>query len=160
MKNSIQPLPMSQTHLLKQVGRLSLSADSLDKPNFVFVKLDGESDQAPHTEASIQIPAAVWDDVRKEPAVLYDLADLSDADLRRMARRQSEQWNSIKGMFRPHAAAYRAILEFARAYNVPISATDKVFYRDLCKHRSAQQNLRKTLGLLRDRRGKKSIPET
>lgn len=148
---------MSQTHLLNKVGRLSLSADSLDKPTYVFVKLDGDSDQAPHAEVSIQIPAAVWDNVRKEPAVLYDLADVSDAELRQRAAQLSEQWESIKRIYRPYAAAYRALLEFARAYDLPTNR--KVFYRELCEQRYAQQNLRNALGHLRVRRGKKARSE-
>lgn len=148
---------MSQTHLLKQAGKLSLSADSLDKPTFVFMKLDGDSDQAPHVEASIQIPADVWDNVRKEPAVLYDLADVSDADLRQRAVQLWEQWESIKRIYRPYAAAYRALLKFARAYDLPTNS--KVFYRELCERRYAQQNLRKALGHLRARRGKKARSE-
>lgn len=144
---------MHQLYLLADAGKVSLYADSIAKPAFVFVKVDGDDILKSRGSSLVKIPAAGWEEIRHKSPVLFDLVDVSDEEMRQRSRHRAASWKELKRLLKPHAAPYKAVLALKRAYRLP--TTYEAFLRDSLAQRKAQQKLRDSLNQLQSTAQKK-----
>ncbi|MBK9989884.1 MAG: hypothetical protein IPP19_03860 [Verrucomicrobia bacterium] len=140
---------MHHKHLLAHTGKVSLYTDSIDNPGFVCIEVAGNETQRSRGSVTIQIPAAVWEEIRHKSAVLYDLADIPDEELRKRAQHCALSWKGLERLLKPYAAPFKALCGMKRAYHLPTEYA--TFLRELKAQRNAQRKLRESLDQLKSK---------
>jgi hypothetical protein len=116
--------------------------DCLEKHAFVHVEITGAEFDASPGQVTVRIPMPIWEHIRTYSPARYDLADLTDGELRQLARKRA-------------AAKKKMMLETAPPsplrplLTLSCSPDAREIFRELRAQRKAQQKLRAEVELLR-----------
>lgn len=116
--------------------------DCLDQHASVCIQITGAEFQSSPGEVTVHIPLHIWEYIRTYSQVRYDLADLTDRELRQLARKRAAE---RKKMLRE--TVQRSPLRSLLALLGPPSIRE--IFRELQTQRKAQQKLRADVDQLR-----------
>lgn len=119
--------------------------DHVEDHAFVHVEIAGADFAASPGQVTVRIPVSLWEHIRAYSPARYDLANLTDAKLRQLARKRAAE-NEKMLHVTPRNSPYRALLSFR------LPATEREIHRQLKADRKAQQKLQSEVQQLRSQR--------
>ena len=112
------------------------------EPGKVFLRLDGTAFEATNQSVTVQMPVALWEFLRTQPAADFNLADKPDEELRAMAVKEADEaeahWRKLTPAQRKRLPGFLG----GDVGNVPRSVRIRRRAKALAEERRQQRELR------------------